>query len=227
MKKASIIITGSKGLIGTELTKFLADNYNIIELDYQLGHDLTNEKFVIDFFANNNAEYLVNAFGINDHVNDSQSRITNLFNISLEEINRFIQVNTIALFSVCREFSKNPTSKSIVNFASVYSLIAPNPSLYDGKEKSIAYVISKASIPIITKHLAVHLAPRIRVNCIAPHGIENDQGKAFQDNFSKRSPLGRLMRKDELNGLVGYLCSDQSTYMTGSTICIDGGWTSW
>jgi NAD(P)-dependent dehydrogenase (short-subunit alcohol dehydrogenase family) len=227
MEKSTIIITGSKGLIGAELTKFLAVNHKIIELDYLLGHDLTNEEFVIDFFAKNRAEYLVNAFGMNDHVNESQNRSTNIFNISLEEINRYLKVNTIALFSVCREFAKNISAKSIINFASVYSMIAPNPALYEGKEKNIAYVISKSTVPNMTKHLAVHLAPGIRVNCIAPHGIENNQGESFQRNFNKRSPMKRLMKKDELNGLVGYLCSEQSTYMTGATLFIDGGWTSW
>jgi len=225
--KEKVIITGSKGLIGSELTRCLSLILDVIELDIQLGHDLTNEKFVIDFFQNNPAEYLVNCFAINDHVRSGEEREVNLFNIPLEVIQGFINVNTVALFSVCREFAKNPLAKSIINFASTYSLVSSNPSLYNGKEKNIAYVISKAAVPQLTKHLAVHLAPKIRVNCVVPHGIENNQGADFVQRFNQLSPSKRMMRKDELNGIIGLLCSDNSTYLTGSIITIDGGWTAW
>ena len=116
--KEKVIITGSKGLIGSELTLCLSKNYIIIELDIQLGHDLTNEQFVIDFFKNNPADHLLNCFAINDHVKAGENRDINLFNISLETISTFLNINTIALFSVCREFAKNPIAKSIINFAS-------------------------------------------------------------------------------------------------------------
>lgn len=225
--KEKVIITGSKGLIGSELTRCLSKTHDVIELDIQLGHDLTNEKFVIDFFLNNPAEYLVNCFAINDHVKNGEEREINLFNIPLETIHTFLNINTVALFSVCREFSKNPLAKSIINFASTYSIVSANPILYNGKEKNIAYVISKAAVPQLTRHLAVHLAPKIRVNCLVPHGIENNQGKDFEQRFTRLSPSGRMMRKDELNGIVELLCSDNSAYMTGSIITVDGGWTTW
>jgi len=138
-----------------------------------------------------------------------------------------LSVNTVALFSVCREFAKNKNAKSIVNFASTYSIVSPNPKLYEGKEKSIAYIISKAVVPQLTRHLAVHLAPNIRVNCVVPHGVENNQGPAFVERFNTLSPMKRLMKNDELNGLIDYLCSDKSSYMTGAIIPVDGGWTIW
>jgi NAD(P)-dependent dehydrogenase (short-subunit alcohol dehydrogenase family) len=225
--KERIIISGSRGLIGTELSNYLSKSYQIIELDIQLGHDLTNEQFVLDFFKENPAEYLINCFAINDHVVSGEIREINLFNISLATIKNFLEINIIALFSVCREFAKNPFARSIVNFASTYSLVSPNPALYNGKEKNIAYVISKAAVPQLTRHLAVHLAPKIRVNCVVPHGVENNQGSEFEEKFNQFSPLGRMMRKDELNGLLEFLCSEKSTYMTGSILTIDGGWTIW
>jgi len=138
-----------------------------------------------------------------------------------------LQVNIVSLFSVCRQFASQDAAKGIINFASTYSLVSPNPYLYNGSEKNIAYVISKAAVPQLTKHLAVHLAPKIRVNCVVPHGIENNQGEDFKRRFAQLSPTGRMMRKDELNGLIEYLCSDNSSYMTGSIIPVDGGWTAW
>jgi NAD(P)-dependent dehydrogenase (short-subunit alcohol dehydrogenase family) len=225
--REKVIITGSKGLIGSELTDCLSKIHDVIELDIQLGHDLSNEKFVIDFFLNNPAEYLVNCFAINDHVKEGEEREINLFNIPLDTIHAYLNINTVAMFSVCREFSKNPLAKSIINFASTYSLVSANPVLYNGKEKNIAYVISKAAVPQLTRHLAVHLAPQIRVNCVIPHGIENNQGADFKRRFTQLSPSGRMMRKDELNGIIKLLCSDNSTYITGSIITVDGGWTAW
>jgi NAD(P)-dependent dehydrogenase (short-subunit alcohol dehydrogenase family) len=71
------------------------------------------------------------------------------------------------------------------------------------------------------------LAPDIRVNCVIPHGVKHNQGKEFESNFNKMSPLGRMMDKSELNGLIKYLCSDESRYMTGSVLMIDGGWSIW
>ena len=225
--KKKVIITGSHGLIGNELVKFLENKFEVITVDVALGHDLTDEGFVIDFFKNNPANYLINCFAKNDHVINGEKRKTDLFNIEIEEIKMYLEVNTVALFSVCREFAKNNKAQGIINFASTYSLVSPNPALYDGKEKNIAYVISKATVPQITRHLAVHLAPKIRVNCVVPHGVENNQGKAFTEKFSKFSPMKRLMKKDELNGLIEYLCSDNSSYMTGTIIPVDGGWTIW
>lgn len=224
--KNRIIVTGSRGLIGSQLVEYLKNDNEILEFDYQLGHDSTDEGFVKKWFQENEAEYLVNCFALNDHVKEENIR-EDLYSISLETIETYLRVNTIALFSTCREFARQASAKGIVNFASTYSLVAPNPYLYNGGEKNVAYVISKASSPILTKHLAVHLAPRIRVNCVVPHGVENNQPEEFEKRFIQLSPMKRMMRKDELNGLIEYLCSDKSSYMTGSIITLDGGWTAW
>lgn len=227
MKKKRIIITGSTGLIGSELTKYLSKENEIIEIDYSLGHDLTDELFVEAYFKANEADYLVNCFAINDHISDNDNTRESLHNVSLDTINKYLLVNVVSLFSVCRQFAKKSSAKGIINFASTYSLVSPNPYLYNGGEKNIAYVLSKAAVPQLTKHLAVHLAPQIRVNCVVPHGIKNNQGEKFKKRFVQLSPSKRMMRKDELNGLVEYLCSDNSSYMTGSIISVDGGWTAW
>jgi NAD(P)-dependent dehydrogenase (short-subunit alcohol dehydrogenase family) len=221
-----IIIAGSRGLIGTELTRYLSKDNEIIELDYQLGHDLSDETFVKKIFSDLDADYLVNCFAINDHIFDG-SKTENLFDIPLSTITKFLHVNVVSLFSVCRQFAACSKAKGIINFASTYSLVSANPYLYNGGEKNIAYVISKAAVPQLTKHLAIHLAPRIRVNCVVPHGIENNQGEEFKKRFAQLSPSKRLMRKDELNGLIQYLCSENSSYMTGSIVSVDGGWTAW
>mgnify|MGYP001419521893 CR=1 FL=1 len=221
-----LILTGSKGLIGTELCKFLKKNYKVIELDLKLGHDLTDEKFVKTWFKKNRADFLVNCFAMNDHVDKSRKKST-LYSISLESFNNFLNVNLTSLFSVCREFSKNNKSGSIVNFSSTYGIVSPRPDMYEGSHKHIAYGVSKAGVINLTKYLATHLAPKIRVNCIVPGGVLFNQNKKFRTSYSKLTPMRRMMSKNELNDTVEYLCSSKSSYTTGSVFVIDGGFTIW
>ena len=223
--KETVIVTGSKGLLGSEISKFLKNTHKVVELDYLLGHDLEDETFVKEWFLDNHADYLVNCFALNDHVDATVNRST-LFSVTLESVSNYLNVNVLALFSVCREFSKQNRSKGIVNFSSTYGIVSPVPDLYSNGEKHIGYSISKAAVTQLTRHLSVHLAPNIRVNCIVPGGVEHSQENSFIDAYAKKTPMKRMMRKEELNGIIKYLCSNDSSYMTGSIITIDGGWTS-
>jgi len=221
-----IIITGSEGLIGKEIGKYLAKKNKIIKVDLTLGHNLSDEKFVKKWFKENKADCLINCFALNDHVNKGRQKET-LFNITLESFSKYMDINLTALFSVCREFARNNKKSSIVNFASAAALVSPRPDMYEGAHKHIAYSISKAGVINMTKFLATHLAPNIRVNCVAPGGIEFNQGKKFVKRYSKHTPMKRMMKKSELNGLMEFLCSDSSSYVTGATFVVDGGWTVW
>jgi NAD(P)-dependent dehydrogenase (short-subunit alcohol dehydrogenase family) len=223
----NIIIAGSKGLIGSVITSSFHElGYRIIELDLTLGHDLTDEFFVKDFFTKNKAEGLINLFALNDHV-DSQRGSNRLMDIELQVFERYLKVNLISLFSVCREYARNNETGTIVNFTSTYGMVSPNPCLYDGDEKNIAYGVSKAGVIQLTRHLAVHLAPRIRVNCVMPGGVKHKQSDSFQMKYKKFTPLGRMMDVNELIGIVRFLVSEESSYCTGSVYAVDGGWTAW
>lgn len=221
-----IIVTGSEGLLGKEIVKYLEKKNDVLKLDLVLGHDLTDETFVKKWFKKNHAASLVNCFALNDHVEKGQKRPT-LFDITLESFSKFLDVNLLALFSVCREFARNNKSGSIINFSASTGIVSARPDLYNGGHKHIAYSVSKAGVINLTKFLAVHLAPNIRVNCIAPGGVENNQDAEFIKKYSKHTPLGRMMKKHELNGIIDYLCSSKSSYVTGATFVIDGGWTTW
>ena len=114
-----------------------------------------------------------------------------------------------------------------MNFSATTGIVSARPDLYDGGHKHPAYSISKAGVINMTKFLATHLAPKIRVNCIAPGGVEFDQDQRFKDKYSALTPMKRMMSKNELNKIVELLCTSDSSYMTGSTIVVDGGWTAW
>ncbi len=220
-----ITITGSEGLIGSTLCKYFEKQKRFVnKLDLKFEHDLTDESFVKKWFKNNPTKYLVNCFALNDHI-DKKKRKSNLYNFSLDQFSKYLETNVTALFSVCKEFAKNNKTGSIVNFSSTYGLVSPNPKLYEESQKNIAYCVSKGAVINLTKYLAVHLAPNIKVNCVVPGGIEFNQNRKFVSNYSKLTPMKRMMKKTELNGLINYLCSENSAYVTGSTLVCDGGYT--
>lgn len=221
-----IIVTGSEGLLGKEITTYLKKNHEVFTLDLVLGNDLTDENFVKKWFSKNKADCLVNCFAMNDHVEKGKTRET-IFDITLKSFNKFLDINLTSLFSVCREFAINNDNGSIVNFSATTGIVSARPDLYNGGHKHPAYSISKAGVINLTKFLATHLAPKIRVNCIAPGGVEFDQDDEFKKSYAALTPMKRMMEKNELNKLVEFLCTSDSSYMTGSTIVVDGGWTTW
>jgi NAD(P)-dependent dehydrogenase (short-subunit alcohol dehydrogenase family) len=122
---------------------------------------------------------------------------------------------------------------NIINVASTYSLVSPNQNLYNFGEgiknyKPVDYIASKSFIPNFTRYIATFYSKEnIRCNAIVPHGVFNDHPEEFLVNFSKMSPLGRMCEREELNGPFTFLASDASSYMTGSVLVVDGGWTAW
>ena len=80
----------------------------------------------------------------------------------------------------------------------------------------------------MTKYLATYFAERkIRVNCLSPTGVFNNHPEDFVERLSNIIPMGRMASVDEYKGAVVFMCSDASSYMTGSNIVIDGGKTVW
>lgn len=225
-----IIIAGSEGVIGKQICSMFVDMYGedrILLLDKSLGHNLSDESSVKNIFqSNSEAKYLINLFALNDHVDDSGKTKSGLFDVSLDSVDEYLKINLTSLFSVCREFARTRENGAIVNFSSTYGLVSPCPSLYDANSpKHIGYCISKAGVLQLTKYLAVHLAPNFRVNTVVPGGVLHKQGEGFVSRYSEATPLKRMMNSSELFGILKYLCSEDSSYTTGATFVVDGGWT--
>ncbi len=148
-----------------------------------------------------------------------------------------VEVNFTGTFlaaqAVVKEMLKR-NSGNIITVASAYSLVAPDQSLYDRGDdgphtyKPVDYVATKSFVPNFTRYLATTYARQgIRANCIVPHGVWNEHPKWFTRNFERLSPMGRMCQASELRGPFVFLASDASSYMTGSTLVVDGGWTAW
>ena len=121
------------------------------------------------------------------------------------------------------------TLKSVILFSSIYGIVAPDMSLYEGTDMAnpVAYGVSKGATLQLMKYLATTLAPKTRVNCISPGGIARNQPQVFVERYEKKTPLGRMATEEDLKGAIAYLSSDLSAYVTGHNLVVDGGWTAW
>ena len=151
----------------------------------------------------------------------------------LEAWNQVFNVNVTGVLLACQVFGKammDGGGGSIVNLSSTYGVVSADPRIYgdSGVNSPISYAGSKSAILNMTRYLAVHWREKkIRVNCLVPGGVFDNQGEEFVKNYSARTPLGRMAKAEEYQGATLFMLSDASSYMTGSTITVDGGWTAW
>ena len=140
-------------------------------------------------------------------------------------------------FSLVREIGTKMSQKelgSIVLFSSIYGMVSPQPEIYlDPMNKNpIEYGVGKAAIIQMTRYFAVHWGKNnVRCNCISPGPFPNPSVQKehpdFIERLSKKSPMGRIGRPEEIAGAVAFLLSDAASYVTGHNLVIDGGWTCW
>jgi len=122
---------------------------------------------------------------------------------------------------------------SIVNICSTYGLNGPDQRIYpqiDGQVsyKPVDYSVAKAGVIGFTRYLAAYYAGKnIRVNALTPGGVFNNHNEDFSRNYATKTIMGRMANIDELDAAMLFLCSDASSYMTGSNLVVDGGWTAW
>ncbi|MEM6462578.1 MAG: SDR family oxidoreductase [Pseudomonadota bacterium] len=185
--------------------------------------DVTNAAAVRDFFAQTDRiDVLFNCAGI--------VAVGSLVDCSDDDWARSLDINVTALFYTCRGALPQMSAAgggSIINMASVISSIGGAPDRF-------AYGASKAAVIGMTKSIARDFAAQgIRCNAICPSAVETpsmiarieamDDPEAARAAFAARQPVGRMAMTEEIAELAVYLASDQSSFMTGSAVVIDGG----
>jgi NAD(P)-dependent dehydrogenase (short-subunit alcohol dehydrogenase family) len=142
-----------------------------------------------------------------------------------------IEVNLTATFVLSQAVAPLLASGagSIINIASIYGHLGPDWRRYEGTAlgNPAAYAASKGGLIQLTRWLATTLAPRVRVNAISPGGIKRGQPKAFVDPYVAQTPMQRMAREEDIKGVVAFLASDASSYVTGQNIMVDGGYSAW
>jgi len=152
--------------------------------------------------------------------------------LPVEEWQRILDLNLTSAFICCKNLGGAMVQRrrgSVINVASISGMIV-NKGIH-GR----SYETSKAAMVAFTKTLAVDWAPHnVRANAIAPGGFLTDPNRRWfrempelKNTFESQVPMARLGEPDEIGPLALYLASDASSYMTGSVVVIDGGYTLW
>lgn len=249
LKNKCAVVVGGAGKIGWPISQVLAEagaNVCIACTNKEHGDEaaqklkdqgLVAEGFVMDQSDEKSVlaclEKIKEKFKIPDIlVNCGVERpMKKFFDDTIENWDRSMAVNSRGLFITCRAFAKAMKENgngSIINVASIYGLVAPDQHIYEGTDIQTEpdYPYIKGGMIMFSKYLASLLAKdKIRVNCIAPGGLLNNQGEPFVSQYTAKVPLGRMAEADDVKGVAIFLASDASCYITGTVIPVDGGFT--
>jgi NAD(P)-dependent dehydrogenase (short-subunit alcohol dehydrogenase family) len=252
-----IIITGAAGNLGSQYAEGLSQagaNVVLGDLDYTkckqlstklkkiydvdplpLKLDLTKKISISNLVTKTIKKYSKIDVLINNAAYQGNSKIrkTSFEELSLLDWNEAISVNLTGIFLACQQIGKIMKKQgfgNIINISSTYGLVAPDQRIYgdSGQNAASFYSATKSAVINLTRYLASYWANTgIRVNTLSPGGVKRTQTKSFIKNYSKKTMLGRMAERDEYVGAMIFLASDASSYMTGSNLIIDGGWTAW
>jgi NAD(P)-dependent dehydrogenase (short-subunit alcohol dehydrogenase family) len=179
---------------------------------------------------------------VNVLINNIATKTANMFEpfetFPLEDWNEVMNVNTTGAMLACQVFGTPMAERgagSIITTLSVYGIVGPDQRIYEGAmyegraiNSPAVYAASKAALLGLTKYLAAYWGHRgVRVNAITPGGVFSGQNDEFVGRYSARVPLGRMAQGDEMSGAIVYLASDDSSYVTGHNLVVDGGLTAW
>ena len=252
-----ILLTGAAGNLGTQYARGLTEagaDVVLADIDYSkckkiqsslekkfkrklmsVELDLRDRKSIIK-----NVKLIQKKFGkIDVLINNAaiqgnhKLRTAKFENFPLSYWNDAVSVNLTGVFLMCQEVGKimvKQKNGNIINISSTYGVIAPDQRIYgtSGQNSSAFYASTKSALINLTRYLASYWNRKgIRVNTLSPGGVENNQDPKFIKKYSEKTMIGRMAQKDEYIGALIFLCSDASSYMTGSNLIIDGGWTAW
>lgn len=207
---------------GTEVCEQIADRHGVEAAFYDV--DVTDEARIEEAIGEVVSDFgpvhiLINNAGIYYQ--------TPVLETSLEDWDYLLRVDLTGYFLMAKHtIPQMPEDEGtrIINIASIAG--------HSAFEHSAAYCVAKGGVIELTKSLAYEFGPRgIRTNVICPGTFVTDmtseqlEDQSFKETMKNQVPLGRAGRAEEIKGLAVYLASEASSYMNGSIIDLDGGWT--
>ena len=217
---------------GQEALRALATRLSAEGLDATaLRVDQGDEKSVLDL----RDEILKQAGGLDALVNNAVLRpMKKGFSDDAAAFAESMKVNATGLFVITRAMGDIMAARgggSIINIGSIHGMVGPDPPIYEGTEMHgwyPDYFFHKGGLINFTRFVASYYGARgVRCNCVSPGGFRTDKmPEAFVRNYSRRTFLGRLAGETDLMGIVVFLASDASSYITGANIAVDGGYTA-
>ncbi len=240
-KNMVVIVTGSSRGIGKAIALSFADEGANVVVNYNKSKDKAKEvvdeivkkgskAFAVKCDVSNETEVkkmineTVNKFGKIDILVNNAGIVFDipLFEKTVEQWKRTLDTNLVGVFLCSKYASKHMTKKgNIINISSTNGINSYSPDSAD-------YDASKSGVISLTKTMAEELAPEVRVNCIAPGWIDTDINKDLPKDFIKEEKdkihLKRFGKPEEIAKVALFLASEDSSFMTGSVVVVDGGY---
>ena len=239
LEKGAIVYSGDINLTKINKSKY-EGNYRQVYLNVTSENSVKSVlKKIID--KEKRIDILINNAAIDAKFTKNNAlEFSRLENFTIEQWNKEIEVGLTGAFLCSKVFGSYFAENGggvILNIASDLSVISPDQRLYstsnnfDNKNhpvKPVTYSVIKSALIGLTKYLSTYwLDGKVRANSLSPGGVYTDQPDEFVKKIEKLIPLGRMANIDEYRAAVQFLCSDDSKYMTGQNIVIDGGRSVW
>ena len=242
LKNKIIIITGGNGLIGKAIVdEIILEGGFCVNFDINQNTtnnlsnvccDITNEDSIIHAIS-----LVIKKYNrIDGLVNNAYPRTNDWGNkfedIELASWRKNVDWQMNSYFFVSQQVTIQMIKQqrgSIINIASIYGVVGPDFTVYEGTDITMpaAYSAIKGGIVNLTKYMAAYFGPKqIRVNAVSPGGVFNGQSTTFVNNYISKTPLRRMANPKDISPSVIFLLSDESSYITGQNLLIDGGWTA-
>lgn len=248
LKNKTVVVVGGAGLIGSEVVRGLGDfgaRVYIADTDKKAAERIRvkGAKFVyLDITSEDSVHKALSgvynqAKKIDVLINCAYPR-TNDWGLKLEDVPfdswKDNVNNHLGGYFLCSrvvaDLMRKKAKGVIINFASIYGVVAPDFNIYKGSKMTMpaAYSAIKGGIIAFTKYLATYYAKyNIRANVISPGGVFSRQDASFVKRYADKTPLKRMAFPDDIVGAAVFLSSDASSYITGQNLMVDGGWSVW
>lgn len=243
------VVTGGAGKFGRQIAEALAEagaktfmasrNLDALEAQAQTFRDAGLDVTALQLDQSDEAsvkqllDAIVERTGrVDILVNNAVARPMLSWDAPIADWEESMRVNATGIFLMTRVFGEHMAEHnggSIIMVGSMYGMVSHDLALYEGLGMGGIpdYNFHKAGMINLGRFVASELGPRgVRCNTISPGGLFGGQKNAFVERYEKRTFLGRMANQTDLKGIIVYLASDASAYVTGTNIPVDGGYTA-